>query len=99
LGATALERELVVSWQDALRTAARRLEAAWLNLEDAVDREAAQWQQVADRVARWRKPLWPVVLVGTLATALAAWIGLAYGGYLPAPDWLVRLWDRAAGRL
>jgi hypothetical protein len=73
------------------------LEAAWLNLEEAVEREAARWQEVADRVAHWRRPLWPVVAVGALVTALAAWFGLAYGGYLPAPDWLVRLWDQAAG--
>lgn len=96
LGATALERELVSAWQDALRTAARRLEAAWLNLEEVVEREAVRWQEVADRVARWRKPWWPVVAVGALATAAAAWFGLTYGGYLPAPDWLVRLWDQTA---
>jgi hypothetical protein len=94
LAATAMEREAVTTWQEALRTAARRLEAAWLVLEDAVEAEAARWTAVADRVAAWRKPLWPVVLVGGIALLAALWLGLTFGGYLPAPDWLVRLWQR-----
>jgi len=97
LDATPLERERVAAWQDALRTAARRLEAAWIALEEAVEREAAQWREVADRLSRWRRPLWPVWLVGAALAALAAWLGLAYGGYLTPPAWLVRLWDRLAG--
>jgi hypothetical protein len=94
LAATALERDAVTAWQESLKTAARRLEAAWLALEDAVQAETARWAEVADRVAQWRKPLWPVWVFGTLGLVLAAWLGLMFGGYLPAPEWLVRLWDR-----
>jgi len=94
LAATALERDAVTAWQESLKTAARRLEAAWLALEDAVEAETVRWAQVADRVARWRKPLWPVWVVGALGAVLAVWLGLMFGGYLPAPEWLLRLWDR-----
>jgi hypothetical protein len=98
LAATALEREAVTAWQESLKTAARRLEAAWLALEDAVETETAHWTEVADRVARWRKPLWPVWVFGTFALLLATWMGLMFGGYLPTPEWLVRLWDQGVGR-
>ncbi len=94
LAATPLERDAVTAWQEALKTAARRLEAAWLALEDAVEAEQARWTEVADRVARWRKPLWPVIVFGLLGVLVAAWFGLAFGGYLPAPAWLVRLWEQ-----
>jgi hypothetical protein len=96
LAATALERDVVTAWQEALKTAARRLEAAWLALEDGVEAEAQRWNEVAGRIGQWRKPLWPVFLVGGVALAAAVWFGLAYGGLLPAPDWLVRLWERGA---
>jgi hypothetical protein len=98
LAATALQREAVTAWQDALKTAARRLEAAWLALEDAVDGEAARWADVADRVAAWRKPLWPVFVVGGIALLVVFWLGLTFGGYLPAPAWLVRLWEQGMNR-
>ncbi len=98
LAATSLERDDVTAWQESLKTAARRLEAAWLALEDAVDAEAARWAEVADRVAQWRKPLWPVWVVGAVGLVLAAWVGLMFGGYLPAPEWLIRLWERGVGR-
>lgn len=94
LAATALQRGDLTAWQESLKTAARRLEAAWLALEDAVEAEAARWSEVADRVAQWRKPLWPVWVLGVLGLVLAAWVGLMYGGYLPAPEWLVELWER-----
>lgn len=97
LAATPLERDAVIAWQEALKTAARRLEAAWLALEDAVEAEQQRWAEVADRVARWRKPLWPVFVVGLLALLLAGWFGLAFGGYLPAPPWLIRLWEQGIG--
>lgn len=99
LAATVLERDDVTTWQESLKTAARRLEAAWLALEDAVEAEAARWSEVADRVAQWRKPLWPVWVLGAIGLVLAAWVGLMYGGYLPTPEWLVQLWDRGVGRL
>lgn len=99
LAATALERDAVTQWQESLKTAARRLEAAWLALEDAIEAEMARWADVADRVAQWRKPLWPVWVLGGLGLILAAWVGLMFGGHLATPEWLVRLWDRGIGRL
>jgi hypothetical protein len=98
LEATGLTPGHVSAWQDALRAAGRRLEAAWLGLEDAVEREAIRWQLVADEVSRWRRPLWPVLTVGGIAIALAVWLGLVLGGFLAAPPWLSALWTGVTGR-
>lgn len=93
LRATPSELEAVEAWQETLKTAARRLEAAWLELEDAVDEEVARWRRTADEIARWRRPLWPM-LVGGVGTLMAAvWLGLVFGGYLSAPAWLVSVWQ------
>lgn len=85
----------VRAWQEALQQAARRLEAGWLALEQAVDREIEYWQTVADTLAAWRKPLWPVVVFGAVGTALATWLGLMLGGFVPVPvalgPWVERL--------
>ncbi len=91
--ATGLEVPMMAAWQDALRLAGRRLEAAWLALEDEVEREMNRWQQEAETVALWRRPAWPVLLVGVGVTAGALWLGLIFGGYLPPPDWLATLWN------
>jgi hypothetical protein len=80
------------AWQDALRTAARRLEAAWLALEAAADAERERWAPELDAVAAWRPRLWPAVLAVLPLAVLFLWLGLVLGGYLPAPAWL-------AGRL
>lgn len=95
--ATALEPEAFERWHAALRTAAQQLESAWLALEDAVEAEVAGWDRVAERVAEWRKPLWPVVILGAILVAVAAWLGLVLGGYLPAPAWLTRVWQAVFG--
>jgi hypothetical protein len=86
------ERAAVERWQDALVAAARRTEAAWISLEDTIDTEVARWNGVAQTVARWRPPWWPVVAVGVPALAAAAWLGLVLGGYLAAPAWLRAVW-------
>jgi hypothetical protein len=93
LEALASGRDTLVAWQQAQLTAARHLEEAWMALEDSVDQELAAWRGVADRIARWRKPLWPVFVVGALGTAVAAWAGLIWGGIVPVPGWLERLWE------
>jgi hypothetical protein len=89
--ASALERHAMERWLDALRTAARRLEAAWMELEDRVAAELTRSEPQANRVAAWRRSLWPVWLGGTVAVGLALWLGLALGGYIPAPSWLAPL--------
>ncbi len=75
------------AWSDGLRTAARQLEAAWIALETAVDREGARWQAEFARVRHWKRPLWPLWLASAVLIALAAWFGLMLGGYLPVADW------------
>ncbi len=76
------------AWQEALRTAARRLEAAWLALEQQVAAERGRWDAELDEIARWRPSLVPVVLWWLPVAALLVWLGLVLGGYLPAPAWL-----------
>lgn len=91
LDATSLERPDMDAWLDTLRTAARRLEASWILLEDGVEGELRRFDAVFDRVSRWRKPWWPVLVTGTAALGLAVWLGLVLGGYLPAPGFLAAL--------
>lgn len=92
LSATALERDAMAEWQEALTMSARRLEAAWLELELAIEEEERRWRSVADEVAGWRKPLWPVVVVIVPALGVAVWLGLVLGGYVDAPGWLASAW-------
>ena len=80
------------AWQDALRAAARRIEAAWLALEDELGAEAGRWVPELDTLRRWRPSLWPVFLLWTPLALALLWLGLVLGGYLAAPLWLsVRL--------
>lgn len=95
--ATALERAEMDAWRDALRTAARRLDEAWLALEEAIDEERARWQSRVEQVAQWRKPLWPVAVVGAVALAAAVWLGLVLGGYVQPPNWFVTAWQWVFG--
>ena len=50
-------------------------------------------ERVADEVARWRKPLWPVVAVCGVVIVGAAWLGLVMGGFIAAPGWLESAWQ------
>ena len=86
--ASVLEKDAHAAWQDALRTVARRLEAAWLALEAEVDAERERWNPEIDAIAAWRPSLWPVFVVWIPLTALLVWFGLILGGYVPAPAWL-----------
>jgi hypothetical protein len=92
LAAPVTERQVLDEWQQGLLISARRLEAAWLALEDQLHQEERQWEDVADTVARWRRPLWPIAAVGVPALAGAAWLGMVLGGYVPAPNWLRQVW-------
>ncbi len=87
-GATVLDKGAHAAWQEALRAAARRLEAAWLALEAEVEEERRRWTPEIETLARWRPALWPVALLWAPVAAALLWLGLILGGYLPAPAWL-----------
>ncbi len=91
--ATATERPALDAWQRAQLTAARRLEEAWMLLEDGVATELGAWKAVGDEISRWRKSLWPVYLVGTVGASVAVWAGLMWGGVINTPAWLFGLWQ------
>lgn len=75
-------------WQEGLLLAARRLEAAWLALEAQVDQERTRWAPELQAILSWRPSLWPIFAIWVPLAALAVWLGLTIGGYLPAPAWL-----------
>jgi hypothetical protein len=77
--------EAVAEWQAALEAAARRVEAAWLALEEALGREWHEWHVEVEELRTWRRPLWPLVVAGGAVMLLAAYLGLVLGGYLPVP--------------
>jgi hypothetical protein len=76
----------VLAWQEALLTSARRLEAAWLALLEALAREGRDWDQEVEDLRRWRRPAWPLWAVGVTLFAGALYVGLVLGGYLPVPE-------------
>src|SRR2546425_6160952 len=86
--ASVLDKGAHADWQEALRTAARRLEAPWLALEAQVADEQRRWTDEIDAVARWRPSLWPLVALWTPLAVALVWLGLVLGGHLPAPAWL-----------
>ncbi|HXV87073.1 MAG TPA: hypothetical protein VD793_10250 [Gemmatimonadales bacterium] len=92
--ATPAGRADLEAWQEALRAAARRMEEAWLALEDAVERESGVWERLANAVASWRPSVWPVVAVVVVALVLAVGLGLVWGGVVPAPRWLLPILRR-----
>lgn len=82
------ERVTVEEWQEAQTLAARRLEAAWLALEDLVAHERVRWTADLDAIRAWRRSLWPVFAVWLPFAGAVVWLALVLGGYLPAPAWL-----------
>ena len=90
--------EAVRAWQAALAAAARRLEAAWLALEDGLQREWRSWDAEVEDLRRWRRPRWPLLVAGVALFGIALYLGLLLGGYLPVPGLLQRpvqaLWAR-----
>lgn len=73
------------AWQDALLTAGRRLEAAWLALEETLQGEWRSWDAEIQDLRQWRRPRWPLVLAATVIVGVALYAGLVLGGYLPVP--------------
>ncbi|HTI04750.1 MAG TPA: hypothetical protein VL549_05500 [Gemmatimonadales bacterium] len=86
--ASVLEKDAHADWQEALRTVARRLEAAWLALEGEVDMERQRWEPELQALAAWRPQLWPVIALWVPLAVALIWLGLILGGYVPAPAWL-----------
>ena len=86
--ASVVDKDAHAEWQDALRAAARRLEAAWLALEDELGAEARRWAPEIEAVAGWRPSVWPVLAVWTPLAVAGIWLALLLGGYVPAPLWL-----------
>ncbi len=91
--ATVKDKAVHADWQAAFTTAGRRLEAAWIALEELAAAEADRWDEASARVAEWRKPLWPVAAVGVPLLVAAGWLGLVLGGYVPPPWWLEGAWQ------
>jgi hypothetical protein len=82
------EREGAPEWRAALTAAARRLEAAWLALEEVAVQEQRHWRGEVERVRAWRLPRWPLWLITALVLAGAAYLGLVLGGYVAVPPGL-----------
>jgi hypothetical protein len=72
-------------WSEAVRTAARRLEAAWLALEESLTLAWTEWGAEIERVRTWQRPVWPLLLTAVLLLVAATYAGLLLGGYLPVP--------------
>jgi len=96
-----LDREAQNRWRGALTEAARRLETAWLELEEAVHQEWHRWTPLVESARRWRRPRWVVWTVSLVVVGLAIYVGLVLGGYLPGPrflyafaSWWWNWWDR-----
>jgi hypothetical protein len=86
--ASVLEKDAHAGWQDALRSVARRLEAAWLALETEVEAERERWNPEIEALAAWRPSLWPIFVLWIPLAAVLVWLGLILSGYVPAPAWL-----------
>ena len=88
----------VTAWQEALLTAARRLESAWLGLLEALAREGREWDAEVQDLRRWRRPAWPLYVVAAILFGTALYVGLVLGGYLPVPGvvrpFVEELWAR-----
>jgi hypothetical protein len=89
--ASVLDKDAHGEWQEALCGATRRLEAAWLALEAVAADEEPRWGPEIEALERWRPSLWPVLVAWTPLAAGLLWLGLVWGGYLPAPAWLATL--------
>jgi hypothetical protein len=72
-------------WRSALTAAARRLEAAWLALEQCAAAEQRGSQVDVEQVRAWHLQRWPLWLLTAIVLAGATYLGLVLGGYLPVP--------------
>jgi hypothetical protein len=79
------ERAAAAVWRSGLTAAARRLEAAWLALEQAAAAEQRRWQAEIELVRAWHLPRWPLWLLTAIVLAGATYLGLVLGGYVKVP--------------
>ncbi|HKT60313.1 MAG TPA: hypothetical protein VJQ46_09690 [Gemmatimonadales bacterium] len=97
-GARGREAMSVEAWQAAVTAAARRLEAAWMALEETARAEQARWAGEIEQVHRWHRPTWPIWLLSAVVVGAATYLGLVLGGYLPVPpalqDFATLVWTR-----
>ena len=85
-------------WSKAVDLCARRVEAAWIELLEAADKERHRWAVEVDRVRRWRRPRWPMWLLTGALAATAVYLGLVFGGFVEPPaflrPWAEFWWER-----
>lgn len=81
-------------WSDQVPRRAAALQDAWDRLEVAMGEELERWTAVARGVGAWRRDPRPLWLITAFSLAVMLWLGLAIGGYLPAPGLIgsVRDW-------
>ncbi|HEY9519122.1 MAG TPA: hypothetical protein VIQ98_07670, partial [Gemmatimonadales bacterium] len=75
-------------WDQAARRAAGELEQAWQRLIRAAEDEMSNWDRRIQDIESWRRPWLPLIVGGSLALGIGAWLGLVLGGYLPLPGLL-----------
>ena len=73
------------AWRDALLASARRLEGAWLALEQRALAEEMAWVPVAERLAAWSPSPWPRRIIAAVSILFFLYTGLVLGGFLPVP--------------
>ncbi len=78
-------------WQRALAATARRLESAWMALAAGARAEQDRWKAEIEGVRAWRRPTLILWLITAAFLAVATYLGLVLGGYLPVPPPLRRL--------
>lgn len=73
------------AWREALLASARRLESAWLALEQRALAEEQAWIPSAGSLAAWHPSPWPRRLIAGVAVVFFLYTGLVLGGFLPVP--------------
>lgn len=72
-------------WREALLASMRRLETAWLAMEQRALQEERAWDPEVSRLAEWRPSPWPRRIVAGIVVVSFLYVGLVLGGYLPVP--------------
>jgi hypothetical protein len=86
--AAGLEVTTGAAWSNQALATVRRLESAWGALVAVAERELAEWEPDVQAVAAWKRARWPLWTFSGTVLAVATWLGLVVGGYLPVPAFL-----------